>query len=374
MADTNTLWLAAKEFVERAGATAPEKHAEYIVKVAQAFVDVKNPKKARKVLIALEYDNVLMASLEVIVRTHFGLKTSVSSFTQFWRSLSALLVRLQIEDQKSFHQVVKAIIERPVEMKREWIKRSNVFEEIKEELQIYSPSVDSFLRKVYELNVQIGSNPSGKGEHIFLLFYRDCERASDILIRDIEYEIKTSGACVGTSVGSSFEFKETFTRLFPEEKFREVSFGQVRFRKKWAPIFVEFSKSFPQEAVKILEFQQKFYAFADHVQVAMYERAVDNFFTSPSVDSLAEVYNTLGVQYVKHALKGKDMIVFDEEPTGEYWVFSPKVTELAMSFAGTEHNTPLKLNFPKSSATMRPEITKHKQFSHEEFTLDKREP
>ena len=55
------------------------------------------------------------------------------------------------------------------------------------------------------------------------------------------------------------------------------------------------------------------------------------------------------------------MIVFEEKgghgvPTGEFVAFDFDSIGRAISFAGSETDTVVKIQLPKSSATMRPEI------------------
>jgi hypothetical protein len=366
LANTDALWLAAKEFVERAGVTGPEKHAEYILKIARAFTDVNNPKKARKILIALEYDATLMTALEEIVRGYFGLQTSVPSFKQLWRSIAALLTRLQLEDPISFQRVVEGIIERDIEMDRSWIRKSNVFDEIKSALSIESEFVDKFLRKIYDLNVQVGANPSGRGEHIFMLFFKDCQRGSDIRIRDFEYEIKTSGSCIGECLGSAQDYLQNLCEICAGIDLKKMSFGQVDFRTKWSPLFIEFTKARPEHAYLFLKYQYTFYLHRD--MRLPFENALRSYVFDPTAEKLAHLYDVICMEYVKDSLsrpyphREKDMIVFDNEELGSYWNFDSQVSEGALSFAGSSRNTPLKITLPRSSATMRPEVIKNKNY------------
>lgn len=351
------LQSAASEFVRRAGVTGPDKHSEYIVRIARAFTDVENPKKAEKILRELEYDAVLMDALELRIMGYMGLRTASSSFRALWKSICKLLMRLQMQDQTAFQCLVRGIVERPVVLRTEKFYEDNFFELVKAGIGSNSSAVHDFLREAYCLNHQVGMNPSGKGEHIALLFTKDAQRASDIRT-EIEYEIKTSGAPVGDNLGSKALYKESLTNVFSSKgealDFKKVSFGSRDFAKKWSPVFLTFTVSFPDAAKEFLDYQRIFYL---REISETHNTLVQKYLAEPSLENLCDVYDEICVEYVKRALGfSKGMIVFEEEPTGKFFCFQCEMVDYSVSFAGSPRSTPLKLFLPKSSATMRPEI------------------
>lgn len=350
----DSLRNAAKEFIVMAGITCSEKHSEYIVRIAQAFADVQNPKKAEKILRELEYDAVLMDSLENRILEYMGLKNPSIPFRAFWKSLCKLLMRLQLEDNSSFHRVVKGIVERPITLRTDAPYAGNFFEEIKSSLEISGVPSENFLRGVYSLNHQVGMNPSGKGEHLLLLFLGNSRKSSDISLEVGEIEVKTSGAPVGEVLGSKIVYREKLheilNRVGKGEEIEKLSFGSRDFVKNWAPFFVELCKEFPEIAQEFLSYQSDFY-LREHVPEISY------FLENPTIHSLASFYDRISVEYVNRSLqKSTGMIVFESKPTGKFFFFPTSASCESVSFSGSSQATPLKIFFPKSSATMRPEI------------------
>jgi len=243
--------------------------------------------------------------------------------------------------------------------------KMDIFEAIRSQLKVSGSRVDNFLKDVYNLNVKIGNNPSGKGEYLLILFVKDSVKSSDVKIGDTEYEIKTTNnAAIGESLGSKLtyisELRDIFERGNTTLDYEKFTFGKVDFSKKWAPIFVAFTVSNPELGLEFLKYQYKFFMQEKPEDDLTFMELISNFKDSEGVEKLAEIYDHLVRVYVKKALPShKSMLIFEEKksgPSGKFTVFEHDAIDDAVSFSGSNTKSVVKIVLPKSSATMRPEI------------------
>lgn len=360
--DTKELYLTSVRFFESNG-SKPE-HANVLVEVAKTFLT--DPAKSEKIVRELMHDPLPYAELEKRIMPYFALEKPVLGYKLMWGILEEKLIDLQFLEPENFDVIFKAINQREFRfIFSGGVKKGNLFVDLKIHLGIDSLAVDKFLEDIYSLNVQIGKNPSGKGEYFLDLFVKDTYKSSDVNIEGAEYEIKASNAAVGESLGSKITYQENVSVIYEKSGMKfdygSFSFGKKNFITKWAPEFVKMSIVSPSSAYELIKYQHEFFLQKDMDK--KFCRLLDEYLLSPSVEKLASIYTDICQRYVFSSLEGKSMIVFAEtgtgdnkRATGEYVCFDSKSVNEAVCFAGSTSSAPAKVILPKSSATMRPEI------------------
>lgn len=360
-----SLHAAAQEFFIAYGHEMnADYHAPLIVEVAKAFII--GDKKSEKIIRELLYDPIVYNELEVVVLPYMGLEKAVPGFKIFWDQLRDHLTKLQFRDPLSFEKILDAIKEKRFKIKiTPGVHHGNLFQELKEHLNIECDTIDEFFCSIYNLNTQIGKTPSGKGEYMLDLFVKDSYKSSDVSIEGNEFEIKSTGAAIGESLGSKITYIENIQKIFEQAgkdfNYLNFTFGKKDFKKKWAPDFIALTEHSPMHAKDIFWYQYSFFMQSDPSED--YAELVEIFLEDSTVENLSSVYDLLCRKYVYMALMGKSMILFNEigsgekrKPSGDYLTFDIDSVQLAVSFAGSNTDTPAKIVLPKSSATMRPEI------------------
>lgn len=372
-----TLKAAAEEFIKSKGnEKGMNQKTDFIIKAASSVAGLEDPtKKIQKASRELDYDSSVMDSLMNAIIPYLDKRGKApSGFDIFWQTLKKSLSRLSETDNASFLKIVDGIKEKKVDLDiKSGIHSGDIFKSIKDTLVVSGSHVDNFLNEVYAINVKMGNNPSGKGEYILDLFIKDAVKSSDVKIGDIEYEIKTdANAAIGESLGAKITYRENLMRIYEDgtsEKFDYVSmsFGKKAFRETWAPQFVEFTIKHPDSAKAFLEYQYKFFlqpTDKDSAGLLEFREIVSNYLATPSPEGLPVIYDFLIIEYMKKALSAgeieKSMLIFEEDKdgaTGKFVVFDYNSIEEAVSFSGSDRKSIVKIQLPKSSATMRPEIT-----------------
>lgn len=357
-----------REYIKKHGNDSQiDNKTAFVVKAADSVAPMEDPSiKIKKASRELDYNATEMDSLIDTILPYMGMKKPNGAFEIFWDVLKRSLYRLSGENKESFKIICDALRKRKVDIQlKNGIQAGDIFKQIKDTLKISGPGIDSFLEEVYKINVKMGGNPSGKGEYILDLFIKDAVKSSDVKIGEKEYEIKTdSGAAIGESLGSKITYNEKLAGIFKEAgeelDYDKLSFGKKIFRNIWAPEFVSFTIKHPESAIEFLEYQYKFFMQGSDTK---FTGLIRQFTDSPSPEKLANIYDTLCADYMRKALMlggvEKSMIVFEEKKgsaTGRYVVFDFDSVDSAISFTGSDKETPIKLQIPKSSATMRPEI------------------
>ena len=356
-----------REYIKKHGNDSQlDTKTEFVVKAADAVAPMEDPSvKIKKATRELDYDASMMDSLINSILPYMGQKKINTAFEIFWDVLKRALYRLSGENKEAFTVITDALKHKKVKIHLEkGIREGNIFDSIKNSLKISGPGVDSFLTEMYNLNVKMGNNPTGKGEYILDLFVVGAVKGSDVRIHDEQYEIKAVGAAVGESLGSKITYHDKLSSIYKEAgeklEYEKMSFGKKIFRTTWAPEFVNFTVKHPESAADFLHYQYKFFTQEESNR---FNTMVRHFVESPSPEKLSAIYDKLVIDYMKIALnvdgEKKSMIVFEEKkgaPTGRYLVFDFDSIDEVCSFTGSDKETPVKLQLPKSSATMRPEI------------------
>lgn len=346
-----------------------DKKVDFVFNAAHSVASLDDPtKKIEKASRELEYDSSKMDALKKAIIPYLERSGKPrSGFDIFWQTLKKSIAKLAERDSKSAEKIIDAIYNRKISMEIEGgIFKGNIFNRIKEALDVDGEPVDNFLRDVYGMNVKVGNNPSGKGEYLLNLFIKGAVKSSDVRIDDHEFEIKTnSSAAIGESLGSKISYNEKLAYFFEQGKveldYKKLSFGKLFFKKHWVPEFTKFTISNPELAKNFLVYQ---YTFFIQEEPKGFLNRIDDYLQTPGYEKLAACYDFLCVKYVRKALsvgEKKSMIVFEEKgghgvPTGEFVAFDFDSIGRAISFAGSETDTVVKIQLPKSSATMRPEI------------------
>jgi hypothetical protein len=363
----------AREYIEKAGGNtaAIDKKVDFVVKAADSVAHLEDPSvKIKKASRELAYDAGKMDALKAKLVPYMS-KTgkAPSGYDGFWESLQRSLKRLSESDNDSYEKVIKGMEEKKVKLTaKEGVFHGNLFEDIKDELKISGSAVDQFLIELYALNARMGNNPSGKGEYLLDLFVENAVKSSDVDIDGVEYEIKTTaGAAIGETLGSKVTYAETLKGFFEksegsvEWEYDKYSLNGDKFKSTWAPIFLGFSIDSKDLARDFLNYQYTFYMQKEHSKKFMTQ--VEEYLDSPGIEKLAEVYDTMCIEYIKTALASgkKTLLVFEEKnavPSGKYVAVDYDSIDRGISFAGSDTHSPVKIRLPKSSATMRPEIEK----------------
>ena len=360
---SNEIYDASLVYFTIHGVDAEEK-ARILAEIAEVFV--KDKKRTEKILRELVYDNVKFDNLEKTMLPYLSLERTVSGYKIMWEQVKKSFSRLQAKDPYSFEIMYSAVCERKFKFVYSGgIKTGNIFEDFKTFYNVENVHVDKFLKEIYNINSQIGKNPSGKAEYFLDIFVKGAYKSSDVNIDDTEYEIKTTNAPVGESLGSKQTYNETLKSIFEKsgEKFNyeDISFGKKNFSTKWAPVFIDMTKKSPACAYEFIKYQYEF--FLQKQPNSDFIAQIDDFLLMPDLEKLAGIYDRICKIYIYDSLEDKAMIVFNENgigekrrATGEFVCFDKKSIEIAVSFAGSKANTPTKIVLPKSSATMRPEI------------------
>jgi hypothetical protein len=339
-------------------------HSSMIVNVAESFV--QNNKRSEKVARAMLYDPILYDEIEAFILKYIGLEKNIPQFKVFWNQLRDNLGKLHYREPDNFLKIIEGIKEKTFRFySLRGINRGNIFIELQKYFDTYGEYTTQFLHSVYELNTQIGKNPTGKGEFIIDIFVNNAFKSSDVNIDGNEFEVKSSCAAVGETLGSKSVYisciKDIYDDVNVKFDYELFSFGKKDFRKKWAPHFIDFANSHKNAAKMLLIYQYEF--FLREKVTRDFMCYIDTFIVNQNLDKLCELYDRLCQQYILKSLNGKSMILFQEigtgekrKPSGEYVIFDADNIDLAVSFAGSERKTPAKVTLPKSSATMRPEI------------------
>lgn len=358
------LRIATEEFFNANSHDMTEYHVPLVLEVARAFVN--KDKKSEKIIRELIYDPRLYDELESVVLPYMGLEKPITSFKLFWDQFKDHLSKIHYRDPESFEKILAGIKHKEFTINvSPGVQHGNILTELQEHFDVRGSEVEDFFRSIYGLNTQIGKNPSGKGEYILDLFVSTAYKSSDVNINGEEFEIKSTGAAVGESLGSKATYLENIQSIFrdagKEFIYGSFTFGKKDFRKKWAPEFIDLTRVSRKHALELLLYQHSFFmqSEADHE----YHLRAETYLNSPSVDTLSEIYDYLCRKYIEMSLMGKSMILFQEsgsgekrKPTGDYLVFDCASITEAVSFAGSITSTPAVVVLPKSSATMRPEI------------------
>jgi len=338
-------------------------HAPFLVRIANAFLS--DEKKTEKIMRELLYDPILYDEIQKKILPYFAIEKPISGFKILWDQFRGKLVKFQFQDPVNFDIILDAILNKSfIFTYEEGVKKGNIFNEIKIHFQFESKAIDELLIAIYSLNTQIGKNPSGKGEYLLDLFVKNAYKSSDVNIDENEYEIKSTNAAVGESLGSKITYIETISSIFEQSgckfNYETFSFGK-KFSTVWSPIFINMTKQSPASAYELIKYQYEFYM--QNNMNDKFIKIVDNFLLNPDNTSLCAIYDELCRQYIIKSLNGKIMLVFYEVgvgekrvPTGDYVCFNEKSVTEAVSFSGSETSTATKIFLPKSSATMRPEI------------------
>ena len=182
-----------REYIKKHGNDSQlDTKTEFVVKAADAVAPMEDPSvKIKKATRELDYDASMMDSLINSILPYMGQKKINTAFEIFWDVLKRALYRLSGENKEAFTVITDALKHKKVKIHLEkGVREGNIFDSIKNSLKISGPGVDSFLREMYNLNVKMGNNPTGKGEYILDLFVVGAVKGSDVRIHDEQYEIK----------------------------------------------------------------------------------------------------------------------------------------------------------------------------------------
>ena len=355
---------AAREYFLANSHDAADYHAPLVLEVARAFAN--KDKKSEKIIRELIYDPRIYDELESVVLPYLGLEKPIASFKLFWDQFKDHLSKVHFRDPESFEKILRGIKHKEFTIDvSPGVHHGNILVELKAHFEVDGKEIEDFFRNIYGLNTQIGKNPSGKGEYILDIFVSTAYKSSDVNINGEEFEIKSTGAAVGESLGSKITYLENIQRIFSsagkEFIYGTFTFGKKDFRKKWAPEFISLTETSKKHALELLLYQYTFFmqAEADHE----YHLLAEKYLHDANVETLSDIYDYLCRKYIEMSLMGKSMILFQEagsgdkrKPTGDYLVFDCASITEAVSFAGSTTTTPAVVVLPKSSATMRPEI------------------
>lgn len=362
----------AKRYIEETGTKINvDAKADFVVRAADSVASLTDPtNKIKKASRELSYDPEAMNTIKNRVMENLGLSKSSRSFELLWDSFKKSLNKLSEKNSRDYENIVSELIkpkeDRKVEIRRDG-KKYNLLRELKVALDL-SPNADEFLEDLYNLKLQIGKNPSGKGEYFLDFLIKDATKGSDVKIRDANYELKVIGGAIGEPLGSKTQFQEQVKSIFidrGDEILEKMSFGKKDFWN-WAEFFVNFTSE-DKNKNQARGFLQFHCAFNLREVNQTFIAIIEDFVNEPRISSLINFYNELAVESVKNSLREdkRSMIIFEEKTkmsqnywTGEVFVFEYEDVESVIVFAGSkEHEGKVRVGFSKGNNTgSRPDI------------------
>jgi hydroxymethylpyrimidine pyrophosphatase-like HAD family hydrolase len=363
----------AKRYIEETGTkTNSDAKADFVVRAADSVASLVDPSnKIKKASRELSYDPEAMSTIKNRAMENLSLSKTNRSFELLWDSFKKSLNKLSEKNSRDYEKIVEELVKKKEDRKVEIRvngKKYNLLKEVKTALDL-SPDADEFLEDLYNLKIQIGKNPSGKGEYFLDFLIKDATKGSDVRIGDEEYELKTTGGAIGEPLGSKPQFLEQVKTIFldrGDEIWERMSFGKKDFWN-WAEFFVEFTSE-DKNKDQAKAFLQFHCAFNLREVNQTFIAIIEDFVNEPKVSSLINFYNELAVESTKSALRDgfKSMIIFEEKTkmnqsywTGDVYVFEYEDVENVVVFAGSkEYEGKVRVGFSKGNNTgSRPDIS-----------------
>lgn len=363
---------AVVKYLEESGSTTnTDIKADFVIRAADSVASLEDPfNKIKKASRELSYNPVAMSLIKRQIMENLGLAKTNRSFELLWDSFKKSLNNLSEKNTQDYEILMSELSkekgDRLVEIKTSG-RKYNLLKEVKSLLGL-SSDADEFLEDLYNLKVQIGKNPSGKGEYFLDFLIRNACKGSDVKIGETEYELKSTSGAIGEPLGSRAQFQDQIRAIFKdagEEILEKMSFGKKDFWN-WADFFTQFTMK-EENKEQARNFLRYHCAFNIREVNQTFSEAIENFVNNPTVSSLLNFYDLLSQHVLKTSLREgfKSMIVFEEKSkmnqnywTGEVYVFKYEDIENVIVFAGNrDYEGKVRVGFSKGNNTgSRPDI------------------